>query len=719
MEVTPVALHSAEAVPQEAPAPTEGATPPSNSQAAPDSPSGGDAASDTSEDEYDPESAHLAPAAPAPGSELDSEYDPEESLPQAPPAPPAVKPMARPSLPPKPPTKVVKGALVPTSAAISLEDAMQKIMQSDAIRDPSFVKLSQAEQMKVIQDQLSRHNVKLPASAPAAASSAKGHYDQVYLYNKPFKHVKDRIPLVPVNEFCLRPNISVPMTPEEEAQYNEFLATETRYSNQNNWDGFPDGLRLFIGNLPANTITKQDLWRIFNLYGEVVQVVIKAGYGFVQFRTAEACLRCIKGETGVPLHNKILRLDASRPSKKDAGSPVVSRGRERVAEETEADSKRQKTGTPPTPAVDAAESGDEEPECYIYITSDSQSLMVKKCNEVFSNSLIVFEFEDVTDLDISEVISDAAYTGIMGACVVKGNKIDLQTFESAPDGGVKFDEYADIEPDVAVDILSKFKAKKAPKSALPAVPPVALPAVPKPSKEAVSQSKPDRHHVKSSQANSRHRATRNTRPADNNSHHRNNNRHGLPVPRAPYQPQYAQYAPPLPVYNLGVGQYGAPQPQLPPPGYGMRPYNYAPPGVAPAQSPYGVPYPPQPHHQPVMMPPATVDPNSQLVQTLQNMDPASMQNMIAFLQQQSSPHGGLSQPAHPPTAYGAAPMANAPVYSNPAPPLPAGYGLPASSQGPPPPRSQLDSLLSHLKTNPPNSLSSSELMETLRRLGKR
>lgn len=716
MEENSVALHGAETVLQEAPALTEGVTPPPDPQAAPDSSPRGDAASDTSEDEYDPESVHLAPAAPVQGSELDSDYDPEESLPQPPPAPPAAKSLARPSLPPKPPTTVAKGALVPPGAAVSLEDAMQKIMQSDAIRDPAFVKLSQAEQMKVIQDQLSRHNVKLPDSATAGAPSAKGHYDQVYLYNKPFKHVKDRIPLVPINEFCLRPNISVPMTPKEEAQYNEFVATETRYSNQNNWDGFPDGLRLFIGNLPANTITKQDLWRIFNLYGEVVQVVIKAGYGFVQFRTAEACLKCIKGETGVPLHNKILRLDASRPPKKDVGGPVVSRGRERVAEEAEADSKRQKTGTPPT---DAAESGDEEPECYIYITSDSQSLMVKKCNEVFSNSLIVFEFEDVTDQDISEVISDAAYTGIMGACVVKGNKIDLQTFESAPDGGVKFDEYADIEPDVAVEILSKFKAKKAPKSALPAVPPVALPALPKPMKEAVSHSKPDRHHSKSFQVNPRHRATRNTRPADNNPQHRSNNRHGLPVPRASYQPQYAQYAPPMPVYNLGVSQYGVPQSQLPPPGYGLPPYDYGPPGAAPALSPYGVPYPPQPHHQPVMMSPATVDPNSQLIQTLQNMDPASMQNMIAFLQQQSSPHGVLSQPPRPPTAYGAAPMANAPPYSNPAPPLPASYGLPASSQGQPPPRSQLDSLLSHLQTNPPTSLSSSELMETLQRLGQR
>ena len=67
----------------------------------------------------------------------------------------------------------------------------------------------------------------------------------------------------------------------------------------------------------------------------------KAGYGFAQFRTGEACLECIKGETNIPLHNKILRLDASRPQKSrrpghpEINNPNMRRGRERVRDESQ------------------------------------------------------------------------------------------------------------------------------------------------------------------------------------------------------------------------------------------------------------------------------------------------------------------------------------------------------------------------------------------------
>ena len=75
--------------------------------------------------------------------------------------------------------------------------------------------------------------------------------------------MKDPIPLVPIGQFCRRPNITAPTTPEEEQEYADFIERENYYLNLQNWDEFPDKLRLFIGNLPANTISKQDLFRIF------------------------------------------------------------------------------------------------------------------------------------------------------------------------------------------------------------------------------------------------------------------------------------------------------------------------------------------------------------------------------------------------------------------------------------------------------------------------
>ncbi|ODV60601.1 Nab3 Rrm Ucuu complex, partial [Ascoidea rubescens DSM 1968] len=69
--------------------------------------------------------------------------------------------------------------------------------------------------------------------------------------------------------------------------------------------------RLFIGNLPANSITKQNMWRIFNQYGDVIQISIKEGFGFCQFRTIDQCSAAIEGESNVPLRGKVMHLEIS------------------------------------------------------------------------------------------------------------------------------------------------------------------------------------------------------------------------------------------------------------------------------------------------------------------------------------------------------------------------------------------------------------------------
>ncbi|KAK6463911.1 hypothetical protein DFJ63DRAFT_55688 [Scheffersomyces coipomensis] len=353
-------------------------------------------------------------------------------------------------LPPKPPV-VATVAASPTLDPLSTHDSQQQltdayaaIMQSELVKNPSFVNLSQAEQMKLIVNELSKKNIQLNDQD----NVKKINYDQVYSYNKPFKNLKDPIPLIPLNEFCRRPNITAPMTPEEEKQYDDFIKTEAYYMELQNWDEFPDKSRLFIGNLPANTISKQDLFRIFSQYGDVIQIAIKAGYGFAQFRTAEACYDCIRGETDVPLHNKIMRLDASKPQKsRRPGRPDINNPNLAAAEGGRSDeSSRKKRKV--------------LPDCQIYITGKSSVFYIRKVKKAFANSQITVDTEDVTHREINEVISEAAYSGVLGACVVKELKVDVQTFESTPDGGIKFDEYADVDPDVAAEILSKAKVKK-------------------------------------------------------------------------------------------------------------------------------------------------------------------------------------------------------------------------------------------------------------------
>ncbi|KAG2733096.1 hypothetical protein G9P44_004086 [Scheffersomyces stipitis] len=393
-----------------------------------------DEENDEDEDDYDPESAldrNIKPSqSPVP---INVASEPENK-----PLNPILKGKSPvDSLPPKPQVGGFKSSPSLPPAPTSQQDirqAYEAIMQSDLVKDPNFVNLSQTEQMKLIQDQLEKRQMNL-----AGKIDPDMNYDQVYSYNKPYKNLKDPIPLIPVNKFCRRPNITAPMTPEEEAAYKDFIKTEADYLDSVTWEEFPDNSRLFIGNLPANTISKQDLFRIFSKYGEVIQIAIKAGYGFAQFKTAEACLECIKGESNVPLHNKMMRLDASKPQKvKKQTKPEFSAG-----------GSDESFGTKKF-----------IPDCQLYITGKSPVFFIRKVKKTFANSQITIDTEDVTHKDIGDVISEAAYSGVLAACIIKELKVDVQTFESTEDGGVKFDEYADIDPEVAVEILTKAKEKR-------------------------------------------------------------------------------------------------------------------------------------------------------------------------------------------------------------------------------------------------------------------
>lgn len=573
------------------------------------------------------------------------------------------------------------------------------------------------------------------------------NFDQVYSYNKPYKNVRDPIPLVPVNDLSRRPNITIPPTSEEEAAYQEFTEREAYYMDLQSWDGFPDNLRLFIGNLPANTISKQDLFRIFTQYGEVIQITIKAGYGFVQFRTAEACLECIKCETNVPLHNKIMRLDASRPQQSRIKTNTNSRGRERSEDAPGA--KRRKI----------------VPDCQIYVTGKSPLFFIRRVKRAFDNAQITIDTEDITHKSVDEVISEAAYSGVLATCVVKEGAVDIQTFETAPDGGVKFDEYADIEPDVAAEILTKAKQKKnggkqpefpkkvdhSPYAATPA--PYAAPFAPN-LVPYVPDSRSGNRYGNDRRSNRNHDNQRDGGKYDSyrgnqDTYHHDNSRGGGSNDnyqsnykrrdrqdwggREQYgeehygqkynQPQYGQSQPPPNRYDSS-NQY-SPQPQQQsyaaqyghlqyPPQSNQQQYplqdNQYPPqsNQYPPQNNQYPPlnnqnqqqYPGQNLHQAQNQYPQQQAPgNPNLALALQGLDPSSVQNMINILQQQQR----LGQPAA--SGYGQSSNYNQ-------------YG-----QAPSASNDQVGSLLSQLQDNSQNQAqaqpSAQELLETLARLSRK
>ncbi len=63
----------------------------------------------------------------------------------------------------------------------------------------------------------------------------------------------------------------------------------------------PRGARLFLGRLPQQ-MTKDELASIFVQYGNIVEIVLKGVFGFIQFETHEECKEAADRENQRELH---------------------------------------------------------------------------------------------------------------------------------------------------------------------------------------------------------------------------------------------------------------------------------------------------------------------------------------------------------------------------------------------------------------------------------
>lgn len=60
--------------------------------------------------------------------------------------------------------------------------------------------------------------------------------------------------------------------------------------------------RIFIGNLAADKISRQDLEHVFAPYGKILGVSLHKNYGFVQFDNEESAEQAVAGENGLVKH---------------------------------------------------------------------------------------------------------------------------------------------------------------------------------------------------------------------------------------------------------------------------------------------------------------------------------------------------------------------------------------------------------------------------------
>ncbi|KAI4943661.1 hypothetical protein J4E86_009624 [Alternaria arbusti] len=103
--------------------------------------------------------------------------------------------------------------------------------------------------------------------------------------------------------------------PEVNRRYEEFLDQERKFVTEGQWDQFPMGSRLFIGNLPTEKVTKRDIFHRFYRHGRLAQISIKQAYGFVQFLDSESCRRALDAEQGQAVRGRKMHLEISKPQR--------------------------------------------------------------------------------------------------------------------------------------------------------------------------------------------------------------------------------------------------------------------------------------------------------------------------------------------------------------------------------------------------------------------
>ncbi|KAL2163466.1 hypothetical protein VTH06DRAFT_5524 [Thermothelomyces fergusii] len=98
--------------------------------------------------------------------------------------------------------------------------------------------------------------------------------------------------------------------------WEQFLADEKRYTSEAKWERFPEGSRIFIGNLSSERVSKREVFDVFHRFGRLAQISLKNAYGFVQYHTVAEGQAAMQGAQGIELGGRRIHLEVSRTQKK-------------------------------------------------------------------------------------------------------------------------------------------------------------------------------------------------------------------------------------------------------------------------------------------------------------------------------------------------------------------------------------------------------------------
>ncbi|ODQ66325.1 hypothetical protein NADFUDRAFT_50239 [Nadsonia fulvescens var. elongata DSM 6958] len=326
-------------------------------------------------------------------------------------------------------------------------------------------------------------------------------------------------------------------TPEQENIFEQFLQDEAEYLASGDWDRFPLGTRLFIGNLPTHPpINRRMIFKIFCKYGRICQISIKSTYAFIQFFEVKDCHDAIKLEATEPLFDEKLLLEISKPqSGRKHGSGVgqpqgfgSGHGKNHEVGHGGAKGRRIRSRSPPPYRRDSRGAGPsgrgghrgrspppgfnnyrgnnnhgyrersppsrnsgggrfgsqdnydsalpyrpahEVPECQIFLLDNRlDDQYIWSVERAFKDARFIFDVKSLPPrVPLKAAIQQMVREGVLGVVMLnyrlqRDNKVNVQVFDrstansgSSDGNGVRFDEYLGVDTTIAVELLSRAR----------------------------------------------------------------------------------------------------------------------------------------------------------------------------------------------------------------------------------------------------------------------
>ncbi|KAK8035726.1 hypothetical protein PG991_001799 [Apiospora marii] len=171
----------------------------------------------------------------------------------------------------------------------------------------------------------------VPAAFPVPPSAGMSYpYGTDVSYPPPPTMNSTTHPPMPIAQYSQAPglpnniHVSEPQPPQQ--TYDIFLQEERKYVSEAKWDRFPEGSRLFIGNLSSERVSKREVFDIFSRYGRMAQISLKQAYGFVQYHDVAEGKAAMDNLQGVEVGGRKINLEPTRAQKKESNDGDRQRG---------------------------------------------------------------------------------------------------------------------------------------------------------------------------------------------------------------------------------------------------------------------------------------------------------------------------------------------------------------------------------------------------------